>query len=137
MLHLCLLRQLQGVLYLDAKVANRALELHVAQQQLHSAQILGPPIDQRRLGAADGMCSVSGRIKTDFLDPGIHNPSVLSGAQMRGRVNAAWEEKVIRRKTCCLIQLVKAIRVDSVISNCTGLEVFCCTTIARAAIRSP
>ncbi len=29
-LHFGLLRQLQGVLYLDAKVANRALELHVA-----------------------------------------------------------------------------------------------------------
>ncbi len=26
-------------------------------------------------------------------------------------------------------------RFDSVISNCTGLEVFCCTTIARAATR--
>jgi hypothetical protein len=36
-----------------------------------------------------------------------------------------------------LIQSVKAVRVDSVISNCTGLEVFCCTTIASAAILSP
>ena len=36
-----------------------------------------------------------------------------------------------------LIHSAKALRVDSVISNCTGLEVFCCTTIARAAIRSP
>jgi hypothetical protein len=31
-LHFCLLCQLQGVLYLDAKVANRAFELRVAQQ---------------------------------------------------------------------------------------------------------
>jgi hypothetical protein len=36
-----------------------------------------------------------------------------------------------------LIQSVKAVRVDSVISNYTGLDVFCCTTIARAEIRSP
>jgi hypothetical protein len=69
----------------------------------NSAQILGPRKDQRRLGTADGMGSVSGRIKTNFLDPEIHNPSILSGAQMRGRMNTAREEKVIRRKTRQLI----------------------------------
>jgi hypothetical protein len=36
-----------------------------------------------------------------------------------------------------LIQKATASRVDSVISNCTGREVFCCMTIARAATRSP
>jgi hypothetical protein len=36
-----------------------------------------------------------------------------------------------------LIQSAKAARVASVISNCTGLKVFCCTTIAREATRSP
>ena len=71
----------------------------VAQQELHGAQVLGSSIDQRRLGAADGMGSVSGRIKTDFLDPGIHNSSIPSGAQMRGRMNAAREEEVVRRET--------------------------------------
>jgi hypothetical protein len=35
-----------------------------------------------------------------------------------------------------LIQSTKAVRFVSVISNCTGIEVFCCTTIARAATRS-
>ena len=70
------------------KIADGAVELRVAQQELHSAQI-GPPIDQRRLGTADGMGSVSGRIKTDFLDPEIHNPSILSGASMRRHMNAA------------------------------------------------
>ena len=63
----------------------------VAQQELHNAQIPGPPIDQRRLGTADGMGSVSGRIKTNFLDPGIDNPSILSGAQMRRRNYTAWK----------------------------------------------
>ena len=57
-LHLYLLPQLQGVLHLDAKVTNRALELRMAQQELHGAQVLGPPVDQRRLGAADGMGSI-------------------------------------------------------------------------------
>jgi hypothetical protein len=63
-LHLCLLRQLQGVLHLDAKISDGALELGMPQQKLHGAQVLGPPIDQRRLGPADGMGSVSRRIKS-------------------------------------------------------------------------
>jgi hypothetical protein len=94
-----LLRQFQSVFYLDPEVANRALELRVAQEKLHGAQVLGSSIDQRRLGAPDGMGSVSGWIETDFLDLEIHNSSILSGAQMRGRVNAAREEEVVRRKT--------------------------------------
>ena len=81
--------------YLDTEVADRAFELRVAQGKLDGAQVLGSSIDQRRLGAADGMGSVSGRIKTNFLDPGIHNSSILSGARM----NAVWEEEVVRRKT--------------------------------------
>ena len=40
------------------KIADGAVELRVAQEELHGAQVLGPPIDQRRLGAADGMGSV-------------------------------------------------------------------------------
>ena len=34
-----------------------------------------------------------------FLDPGIHNPSILPDAQMGRRTNTAWEEKVFRRET--------------------------------------
>src|ERR1700722_7934270 len=83
-------------LYLPTEVAASGFELRVAQGKLDGAEVLGSSIDQRRLGAADGMGSVSGRIKTNFLDPGIHNSSILSGARMRGRMNAAWEEKRVR-----------------------------------------
>ena len=47
-----LLRHLQGIVYLDAQVADGALQLGMAQEQLHGAQILGPAVDQRGLGAA-------------------------------------------------------------------------------------
>jgi hypothetical protein len=33
----------------------------------------------------------------------------------------------------CLIQSVKAVRADSVISNTPGREAFCCATIARGS----
>jgi hypothetical protein len=62
-------------------VANRALELRMAQEELHSAQILGPSIDQRRLGTADGMGSVSGSRPISSTQ---ESTSILSDDQMRG-----------------------------------------------------
>ena len=52
-------------------------------------------------------------------------------------MNTSRDEEVVNARPDSLIQSAKAVGVDSVISNCTGLEVFCCTTIARAPTRSP
>ena len=41
-----------AVIYLDAKVANRALDLAVPKKQLHRSQIARAAVDQRRLGSA-------------------------------------------------------------------------------------
>ena len=49
-------------------------------EKLHSTQVLGPSVDQRWFRSADEMGSVSGWIKTNLLNPGIHDPRVLSGA---------------------------------------------------------
>ena len=43
-----LFRYLEGVVDLDAQVPHCRLQLGVAEQQLHSAQVLGAPVDQRR-----------------------------------------------------------------------------------------
>lgn len=48
--HFGLLRHLKRVVNFDAEVANRALQLRVAQQQLHCAKVLGSAIDKRCLG---------------------------------------------------------------------------------------
>ena len=56
--------------------------------------------DRSKTAWCDGWNGFRKRQDQDqFPRPGIHNPSILSGAQMRGRMNAAWEEKVIRRET--------------------------------------
>jgi hypothetical protein len=55
-----LLRQFQSVLYLDTEIANRAFELRVPQEKLHSTQVLGPSVDQRWFRPTDGMGSVRG-----------------------------------------------------------------------------
>jgi hypothetical protein len=45
-----LLGDFEGIINLDAQVSHRRLKLGVTEQQLHGTQILGAPIDQRRLG---------------------------------------------------------------------------------------
>ena len=98
LLRFSLLGQLQSVFYLDAEVTNRAFELCVAQEELYGAQILCSSIYQRRFGAAYGMSTVSGRIEANLLDPGIYDPRILPGAQMRRLTNLARKEKVVGPK---------------------------------------
>jgi len=56
--HLGVLCQFQGIIDLNAEVPHGALELGVTQQELDCTQVLGPPIDQRRLRAAHRVCLV-------------------------------------------------------------------------------
>ena len=48
-----LLRNLQGVIDLDAKIANGRFQLGMSEQQLHSAQVLGSLVNQRCLGRTE------------------------------------------------------------------------------------
>ena len=47
-----LLRQCQGIIDLDAEVADRALDFRISEKKLDRSQIARLPIDLRRLGAA-------------------------------------------------------------------------------------
>ena len=49
-LHLRLLRHLECVVNLDSEVSHRALEFGVAEQELHSPEVLGATVDKGRLG---------------------------------------------------------------------------------------
>ena len=57
-----LLGYFEGVIDLDAEVPHCRLQLGMPEQQLHGAQVLGPPIDQRRLGPSHRMRPVVGRV---------------------------------------------------------------------------
>jgi hypothetical protein len=52
LLDFSLLGNFQGVIHLNAKVPNGALQLGVPEKQLYGAQVLGTAIDQCGLGAA-------------------------------------------------------------------------------------
>ena len=45
-LHLSVLRDLQRIVNLDSKIAHGALELGVAEQQLHHSEVLCSSVDQ-------------------------------------------------------------------------------------------
>ena len=75
------LSDLDGVVNLDAEVADGALDLGVPEQQLHGAQVAGSPIDQRGLGPAQGVRSELEGIEPDAGNPLTDQAGVLPGGQ--------------------------------------------------------
>jgi len=59
------LGDLDGVVNLDAEVADGALDFGVSKQQLNSAQVAGPAVDQRGLGSPQRMRPERQRIEAD------------------------------------------------------------------------
>ena len=53
MLHLRALSQSEGILDIDAEVADRALDLRVAEQNLHGAQVSCLLVDDGRFCSAE------------------------------------------------------------------------------------
>ena len=136
-LHLGLLGDLQCIVDLDPKVPDRAFEFGMAEEKLNSPEILGPPMDQRRLRAARRMRAVSGGVKSNRSHPSPDDPGVLPSREMRRLRYAARKQKLLRLQICRAIHAATASRVGSVISNCTGRWVFFCMTIARGATGLP
>jgi hypothetical protein len=62
-LDLGLLRDLEGVVDLDAEVSNRALQLRVAEPELHRSQVLRPRMNRRPICPVNRMRPVWGRLK--------------------------------------------------------------------------
>ena len=99
-LYLHLLCDLQGVVHLNARVPDGTLQLGVSQQKLNRSEILGALVDQRRLGTAQGVGTVLGRIQIDGSHPPIDDPRILSGRQVRRVVLPAGEEVIVLSQTC-------------------------------------
>lgn len=73
-LQLNLLRDSQGVIYLDAKVANRAFELCVTEQYLDSSQVTRLLVNLRCLGSPHRVSAIGAGVEPDRLDPSVDNP---------------------------------------------------------------
>ena len=92
---LCLLRNLQGIIYLYAKVSHRRFQLGVSEQQLHGSKVFCTAIDQRRLGPLHRMGPILGTIQTKLVYPVPKNSGVLPRTQVRRIVKPTGEKKVI------------------------------------------
>jgi hypothetical protein len=64
-LHLRLLSYFKRILNVNAKVANSALQLGMAQKKLHGSHVLGPPVDQCRLRSPQAVRAIGCRIQTN------------------------------------------------------------------------
>src|ERR1700722_362869 len=97
MLHLCAFGERERILYIDAQIANGALDFRVAEQDLHRAQVASLLVDDGRLGPAERMGSVILRAQSDPGYPLINEPSILPGADMIGVVDPARKSELVNR----------------------------------------
>jgi hypothetical protein len=88
------LRQRESIVYVDAKIANGVLDFGMAEQYLHSAQIAGGLVNDRRFRVPNGMSSILLTTQADAADPLIDQPRVLPGAKVISVVDTAREDIV-------------------------------------------
>lgn len=96
------LGQRQSVVDVHAKVPNCVLDLAMAKQYLDGPKVAGGFVNERRLRTAQRMSAVLFRRQPDSRYPLVHQPGVLTGAQVSIGHNTAWEGEVIDRPTAPL-----------------------------------
>src|SRR5215472_4866182 len=87
-----LLRDGERIVDLDPEIANGALQLGVAEEQLHGSQVTGLPINLSRLRSAQRMRAVGRTIKTGALHPSMDDAGVLPRREMRPLLKTAREQ---------------------------------------------
>jgi hypothetical protein len=87
-----LLRDAERVIDLDAEITDRAFELRVPEEQLDGSQVAGLLVDLGRLRSPHRMRAIGGAVEPGALDPGMDDPRILPGRQVRLRPEAAREE---------------------------------------------
>jgi hypothetical protein len=83
---------LSAFIDLDAEIANRAFELRMPKQQLNCSQIAGLFVYLGRLRSPHRMRAVGRAVEPGTLDPGMDDPRILTGREVRLRPEAAREE---------------------------------------------
>lgn len=82
------------VLYIDAEIAHRAVELGVAKQYLNGTYIPGLAIDQGDLGPAKRVCSVAGRLNADLMKPSFEQARIVARGEADTVVPSGGEQEI-------------------------------------------
>jgi hypothetical protein len=91
-----LLSDRQCVVDFDAKIANRALDFAVAQNELNRSQIPGPPIDERRFRSPQRMRPKEAWVQSDSGNPVRYQSRVLPGRDGHPATAVADQERFPR-----------------------------------------
>jgi len=78
-----LFRYCQGIVYLNAKISDRAFDLGVAKQKLDSPEIAGAPVNQGSLRASERMRSEKSWVQPN-VSIGVEN--CMPNDSRRGKI---------------------------------------------------
>ena len=92
-LHLRSLSKGEGILDVNAEIADRALDLRVSEQNLHGAEISRLLIDDGRLGSTQRMGPVVLPAQPDPGNPFVNKASILPRADVIGMIDPAGKTK--------------------------------------------
>jgi hypothetical protein len=120
-----LLRDAERIIDLDAEVANCAFELRVPEEQLHRPQVAGLLLNLRHLCSPHRVRPISRAIETGGCHPVMDDTRVLPCRDVRLVMKALGKRYWLFPGAVLTSQSRIAARVCSVISNWTGLPVFC------------
>jgi hypothetical protein len=95
MLHLRAFSKCERILDVDPQVPNGALDLRVAEQDLHGAQAARQLVNDRGLGSSQRMRPLGPQ--SDSGHPVINEPSILPGADMIGVIDPAGKSELVNR----------------------------------------
>ena len=87
-----LLGDAERIINLDAKITHGALQLRVAEQQLHCSQIAGLLVNLCRLRSAQRMRAICRAIEPGAVRPSMDDAGVLPRRQVRLSPQTAWEQ---------------------------------------------
>ncbi len=90
-------RQGKGVLYIDAKVPDRALDLRVPEQDLNGPEVPSLLVNDGRLGPPERVRPVILPMQPNARHPLVHEPGVLPSADVSRMVDPAREGEVVER----------------------------------------
>ena len=96
-LHLRPLRECERVLDVNAQVPDGALDLRMAEQDLHGAQVARLLVDNGSLGSAQRVRPVVLTAQSNPSYPLVNEAGILPGADVIGVVNPAREDEVVER----------------------------------------
>ena len=91
------LRQGKRVLYVDAEVSSRALNLRVPEQDLNGPVVSSLPGDDGRLGPPQRVRPEILPTQSNVGDPLVHEPRILPGTDVSSLANAARKGEVVER----------------------------------------